>query len=154
MLLSYKRQYPAFLYGNKSQVDPDISKANIANEFKHLSFDIDSANVVSWMKTAKEIAAFDPDIVILPWWVAYWAPMYIYLMYFLKKKNINTLFICINVFEHENSAFKKFLTGLVIKRADSVIVHSEQEKREVLELNPKSAVRKHLLPLFEYASGK
>ncbi|MGB9082740.1 MAG: glycosyltransferase family 4 protein [Desulfuromonadaceae bacterium] len=153
LLLSYKRQYPEFLYGKKNQIDPNICREDIATGFKRLSYDIDSASILSWRATTDKIAAFAPDLVILPWWVAYWAPMYAYLISSLKKKGIKVVFICINVFEHEDTALKKSVAKFILSRADSIIVHSEQEQRSLLEFNPKAAVKKHLLPLFEYDIG-
>jgi len=153
LLLSYKKQYPELLYGKKSQIDPHISKEDIALGFKQLSYDIDSASIFSWRATSIKIAAFDPDLVILPWWVAYWAPMYAFLLSSFKKKGIKVVFICINVFEHENTVLKKLVTTFILRRVDSFIVHSEQEKCSLLELNPKAMVKKHLLPLFEYDSS-
>src|SRR5450631_2107101 len=114
LLLSYKRQYPELLYGKKSQIDPNISRADIAMEFKQLSYDIDSASILSWLATSEKIVMFDTDLVILPWWVAYWTPMYAYLLSSLKKKGIKVVFICINVFEHEDHALKKLLTKLIL----------------------------------------
>jgi glycosyltransferase involved in cell wall biosynthesis len=150
LLLSYQRQYPELLFGKKSQIDPGVDRAEILGEFKQLSFALDSANPLSWRKTARQIASFAPDMVILPWWVAYWAPLYLYLLKFLKKKNIRVVFLCINVFEHEDSFFKKYLTKLVLKKAESIIVHSELEKQVILQFNPAACVQKHLLPLFAY----
>jgi glycosyltransferase involved in cell wall biosynthesis len=154
LLLSYNRQYPELLYGTKSQIDPNISRDDIAAEFKQLSYDIDSASMLSWLATSKKIAAFGPDLVILPWWVTYWAPMYAYLLSSMKRKGIKVVFICINVFEHEDNALKKSVTKFILRKVDSIIVHSGQEKCSLLELNPKAAVTKHLLPLFAYESSE
>ena len=150
LLLSYKRQYPGFLYGNKDQVDRDYNSTRIRKEFKRLSFDIDSACMISWLETSHKIIAFNPDIVILPWWVVYWTPLYLYLLYSLKKKGITVVFLCINVFEHENNRLKQFLSKCILGRADSLIVHSEGEKAEILKFNPAATIKKHFLPLFEY----
>lgn len=152
LLLSYQRQYPELLYGKKSQIDPEVDRGRIQEEFRNLSYDIDSAHPVSWLRTAKRIAVFKPDLVIFPWWVAYWAPMYLYLNHFLSRKGIRVLFLCINVFGHENNPVKKFLTKSILNRVRNFIVHSEQEKGELLELNRRAAVKKHLLPLFEYTA--
>jgi len=154
LLLSYKRQYPGLLYGRKSQVDPACDTERIGHEFKQLSYDIDSVSILSWLATSRKIAAFDPDLVILPWWVAYWAPMYAYLLFSLKKRGIKVIFLCINVFEHEDSALKKILTKFILGRVDALIVHSEQEKHTALEINPRATVKKHLLPLFTYDTGQ
>jgi len=153
LLLSYKRQYPELLYGRKSQVDPACDAVPMRDEFKHLSYDIDSASIRSWFATSAKIAEFGPDLVILPWWVSYWTPMYVYLLSSLKKKGIKVLFLCINIFEHEDNALKKLLTKFTLGRVDSILVHSEQEKKTALEINPGATVKKHLLPLFMYDSG-
>ena len=138
------------LFGKKSQVDPSINKDQIISEFKQLSYDIDSVNIVSWAQTAKKIIGYHPDIVVLPWFVVYWTPMYLYLLHALRRKGIKVVIPCINVFEHEDNIFKRFLSKLVLTRVDSLIVHSEQEKHEILSFHPKALVKKHLLPLFEY----
>ena len=153
LLLSYQRQYPQLLYGKKNQKDPEVDRDRLLREFRFLSYDIDSAHPLSWLRTAKRIADFNPDIVVLPWWVAYWSPMYLYLNRFLKKKGIRILFICINVFEHENNPVKKFLTKAILSRAKNFIVHSEQEKKDLQGLSYKANIKKHLLPLFEYDFG-
>lgn len=150
LLLSYKRLYPVILYGKKSQIDPDVEKEAVLQKFNRITYEIDSANIASWVRTARAIVEFKPDAVILPWWVTYWAPMYLYLLNTLKKKNIRVVFICINVFEHEDNAVKKCLTKFILRKVDDFIVHSELEKIKLLEFNRTATVKKHLLPLFEY----
>ena len=150
LLLSYKRQYPELLYGRKSQTDPDADREGILREFSNLAYDIDSVNPVTWHSAVQKIAAFRAEMVILPWWVAYWAPMYLYMAGFLRKRGIRVIFLCINVFEHENSRLKKLLTECTLRKADSIIVHSGQEQEEILAFNPSATVRRHLLPLFQY----
>ena len=150
LLLSYRRQYPVLLYGKKSQIDPEVKKEALLQEFKRISYNIDSVNIGSWFETVRTIVRFKPDTVILPWWVTYWAPMYLYLLYSLKKQNIRVIFICINIFEHEDNAVKKFLTKFTLRKVDTFIVHSELERRKLLEFNPEATVIKQLLPLFEY----
>ena len=151
LLLSYRRLYPEILYGRKSQVDPEIDQHAVLGEFNRLTYEIDSVDIASWINSARTIAGFKPDAVIFPWWVAYWAPMYLYLIRSLKKRNIRIIFICINIFEHEDNAFKKNVTKFILRRVDNFIVHSEQEKSKLLEINGAATVKKHLLPLFEYA---
>jgi glycosyltransferase involved in cell wall biosynthesis len=150
LLLSYKRQYPGLLYGNKKQIDLDLSREDILKEFKNISYDIDSVKISSWIKTAKTVSKFNPDIVLLPWWVTYWTPMYCYLLHSLRRSGIRVVFICINIFEHEDTILKNILTNIILKSGDSFIVHSELEKSKLLEINPKARIRKHFLPLFEY----
>lgn len=153
LLLSYMRQYPGVLYGRKSQMDPACDAGRISDEFKGLSYDIDSLNILSWHATVQKIVAFDPDLVLLPWWVTYWTPLYAYLLYSLQKRGIKVVFLCINIFEHEDTVIKKLMTKFILSRVDSIVVHSEQEKNTALEINPRATVKKHLLPLFRYDRG-
>jgi len=150
LLLSYKRQYPGLLYGKKSQLEPACSAQQVCNEFRRLSYNIDSVSIRSWLETVRRITLFKPDLVILPWWVTYWAPMYGFLLFVLRRRGIRVVFLCINIFEHEDNALKKLLTKLTLARVDAMIVHSEQEKNRALEINPGALVKKHLLPLFSY----
>ena len=150
LLLSYSRQYPKILYGSKKQIDPHVDRNKILKEFLRLSYDIDSLNPASWRRAAIKIAAFKADTVVFPWWVVYWTPMYLYLLHSLRKEDIKIVFLCINVFEHEDNPVKKFLTKLTLGRVTSLIVHSDQEKSELLAFNPAATVTKHLLPLFTY----
>jgi glycosyltransferase involved in cell wall biosynthesis len=150
LLLSYKRQYPELLYGKKSQFDLDLARENVIKEFKNITYDIDSVRISSWRNTSKTISEYKPDIVILPWWVSYWTPMYLYLLHSLSKVGIRVVFICINIFEHEDNTLKNFFTKIILRSVDSFIVHSEQEKNELLKISPRADVKKHLLPLFEY----
>lgn len=150
LLLSYKRQYPELLYGRKSQLDPNVGRDNFLQEFTDLTYAIDSLNPFSWHAAVQRIVASGTEVVILPWWVAYWTPMYLYLLGSLKKKGVRVVVLCINVYEHENSQLKKLLTERTLGKSDSIIVHSGQEMTEVLGFNPSATVRKHLLPLFRY----
>jgi glycosyltransferase involved in cell wall biosynthesis len=150
LLLSFSRQYPEFLYGKKSQIDPTCDVERISREFKRITFDIDSASIRSWFATSKKIATFAPDLVILPWWVTYWAPMYAYLLSFCKKKGIKVVFLCINVFEHEDTVIKKLVTKFILRQVNSIIVHSGQEQKTARGINPGAVVTTHPLPLFVY----
>lgn len=153
LLLSYRRQYPALLYGNKPQLDAAYDRKAMAEEFRHVSYDIDSLQLSSWMSTARRIDSFFPDLVILPWWVTYWTPMYVWMMRHMKRRGIKCLLLCINVYEHEDSLIKKILTQFVLKHADTMLVHSKQELAEAQALNDRAAIVEHPLPVFRYGGS-
>jgi glycosyltransferase involved in cell wall biosynthesis len=154
LLMSYKRQYPALLYGRKSQLDPDSDRDIILREFGNLTYAIDSINPFTWHAAVRDIVAHRAEMVVLPWWVAYWTPMYLFIAGSLKKRGIKVVFLCINVFEHEDSRLKNLLTKITLGKADSIIVHSGHEELEIKAFNPSATVRKHLLPLFQYDAGR
>jgi len=150
LLLSYLRQYPRLLYGSTPQQDPACSIAKVRNEFSRVSFEIDSVRPSTWLAALHRIYDFSPDIVIFPWWTTYWTPLYAWLMGRLRKRGISCLILCINVYEHEDSALKKLLTRFILRQADLLIAHSEQELLELRNINRGATIRKQLLPIFNY----
>jgi glycosyltransferase involved in cell wall biosynthesis len=76
--------------------------------------------------------------------------MYLYLLRGLKKEGIRVVFLCINVFEHEDNFLKRLVTKAVLKRVDRMVVHSGQEREEILQFHPQAEVGMHLLPLVDY----
>lgn len=152
LLLSYRRQYPALLYGRKPQLDPAGAIAQVRGEFRRLSFDLDSMRFSTWREALRRIYAFAPDLVILPWWVTFWTPLYAWLMRRFRQRGIRCLILCINVYEHEDSILKKLLTRFILRRADLLIVHSEQELAELHDITRTAVVRKQLLPVFSYGN--
>ena len=150
LLLSYQRQYPALLYGKKCQIDGESGRKIIAEEFRCASYDIDSVSFLSWLETARRIDAFSPDVVLLPWWVTYWAPQYAWLMHHFRKRGIRYLLLCINVYDHEDLTLKKMLTRYILKQPEMMIVHSGKELVELSKINKAARIRTHLLPIFSY----
>ena len=60
LVINFKRLYPSFLFPGKTQFDE--SKAPFSIESVRT---IDSLNPISFWKTAKTIARFEPDLVVL-----------------------------------------------------------------------------------------
>ena len=150
LLLSYSRQYPTFLYGARPQLDLSSDRRGVRSEFQNASFDIDSVRPATWRNAAARIETFAPDVIILPWWVTYWTPLYAWLMRRFRQQGIRCLLLCINVYDHEDSPLKKLLTRYILRRGDLLIVHSEQEREELRKIAPSTPLRKQLLPIFSY----
>ncbi len=150
LLLSYSRQYPKLLYGAKPQVDSVGDGARPQADFSRLSYDIDSLRPSTWQEAARRIDAFAPHLVLLPWWVTYWTPFYAWLLHHFRQQGISSLILCINVYDHEDSPLKKLLTRYILRRADLLIVHSEEERVALREIAPSTPLRKQLLPIFSY----
>ncbi len=69
--VSYKRQYPKWLYPGKSDKDPSQSVIHIDALYL-----LDPLNPITWYQTAKQIDKQKPDLVIIQWWTTFWAPAY------------------------------------------------------------------------------
>jgi len=128
-VISFSKQYPAWLFLGES--DKDLSPGRLKIK---ASFLVSPLNPFTWIKTAKAIISFDPDLIVFQWWVSFWAPCFWGLLTLLKQ--YKNLFIVHNVLPHEVRFFDRALTKIVLKMVDSAIVLSRNEMRRLMELVP------------------
>ena len=150
--ISYSRQYPAFLYPGTSDKDPSENPITVSG----VEYLIDSCNPITWVNAAEELVEFNPDRVLIPWWVVFWAPLTLFLMLWLKMRTKTQLVIfCHNVIEHEASWWKAMLTRNVLALADQIITQSKEETAKVLALLPgKSNITTAFHPTYAPLVGK
>jgi glycosyltransferase involved in cell wall biosynthesis len=142
--ISFKRQYPQFLFPGKS--DRDTSR----NPLKSDSVDylIDSLNPLTWFKAYNVIKKYDPEMIIMPWWVVFWMPQYMTLVTLIKKSlpACKIVFICHNTFEHESHFLKNLASKLVLSKADTLVTQSQEETgklRQLIRYNTKIVTAFH-----------
>jgi glycosyltransferase involved in cell wall biosynthesis len=143
--ISWKRQYPAFLY----PVEPKDteSKSPIKEDAKNV---LDFINPISWIQAAMEIRKYKPDRIIITWINPVQAPIYFTITSIIKhftKANIS--YVCHNVLPHERSKLDKPLTKLALNQGDSFIVHSSDDKKILESLVKNRNITKGFLPLFD-----
>jgi len=121
---AYKRQYPVFLFPGKTDIDPSDSPLNEPGIKRMLDY----INPATWIKTAMEIIREQPEILIIPWWVVFWAPLVCTIGLPVKLfSRTKIVFLCHNVIEHEPALWKRILTKIVFLFGDQFITHSEKE---------------------------
>jgi hypothetical protein len=114
LALSYSRQYPGWLFPGESDQDPDY----VDYQEPKTQYLLDSLNPISWWRSAKRVTAFDPDLIILPWWTVYWAPCYWVLIRLLGPVyRRRLLFLCHNVVDHEEGVLKRLASFAVLHRS-------------------------------------
>lgn len=128
-MLSYKLQYPKFLF-KKEQRDYE----NDSFKIDGTNFMINTANPFNIIRTANYIKRKNPDMVIIQWWHPYFAPCYFLLAKFMGKQNLT--FVCHNVFPHERFPLDKKLTKITLKNGSHFIVHAKEEEAELKQIMP------------------
>ncbi len=125
LTISFKRQYPRWLYPGRSDKDPSRSPLVV----KNTHYWLDSLNPISWLTTFWHIYQYRPDAIILQWWTTFWALTWLVLgilnKLFLRKPII---IICHNVLPHEARKWDVFLTKLALRWGNQFIVQSSSEK--------------------------
>lgn len=129
IMVSYKMQYPKFLF-KKEQKD----YSNKSFQVDDTKYWIHTANPINLFLAARRIRKLRPDAVILQWWHPYFAPCYRIIATLLGK--IPLLITCHNVFPHERFPLDRFLTRMVLKRADGYIVQSHLDEKDLLAVKP------------------
>jgi glycosyltransferase involved in cell wall biosynthesis len=93
---------------------------------------LDGARPLSFRRAALEAAALEPDLVVVPWWTAWWAPHdVLFLKTLAQRSRAVKLLLCHNVDDHERSALKRTLAREVFRRADRLTAPN-REAREIL----------------------
>jgi len=151
LFITFSRQYPKLLFPGKTDRDPSEEKIREAGALRL----IDSMNPFTWVNAAFRIIRNKTDLVILPWWVSFWAPQFwtiSVLVKYLSKARI--LYLCHNVVEHESSRVDRFLTRMALSTGDFYIVHSKEERRRLLDMFPEARVRTSPHPTYEVFNFK
>lgn len=139
--ISFQRQYPTLLFPGKTDKDPSR-----LFDRESCTYQLDPLNPMTWYQTVKTIMKINPVILIIIWWVPFFAPAWWFITQEIKKRsNIRILFVCHNVLPHEGHIIWKFLTHKTLSIPHGFIVHSVTDKEKLLQI--RSDARIYHLPI-------
>jgi len=142
---SFKRQYPALLFPGKSQF---VAERDSSDEIMAARI-LDSINPISFKVTAKEISAFNPDVLLMKYWMSF-------LGYSLGnvakrlKKTSKIITILDNVIPHEKRFFDSFLTKYFLKQNDCFVAMSDSVEKDLYTLMPHAKCLRIDHPLYDH----
>ena len=142
-VISFKRQYPAWLYPGKSDKDP--SQVGLRLKAKYT---LDPIYPWTWFNTAHSIQEINPDGVIIQWWTTFWAPAYWVLTMRLRKFGLRTIFVIHNVIPHEALPWDKWIARNVLRLGDAHLVQAANEEDRLLSLIPDAHPTLCPMPVF------
>lgn len=146
---NFSRQYPSFLFPGKTQfVTPEDEAVPVESEAL-----LDTANPFTWGKTARRIKEYNPDLLIVRYWMSYFAPS---LGYIARKMAPNCKVIAIldNVIPHEPHFFDRPLTSYFLKGVDACITLCQEVREDLLDIKKDaiSTVQPH--PIYNHFGEK
>jgi glycosyltransferase involved in cell wall biosynthesis len=122
---------------------------------KDANYLIDSVNPLTWLKAFGHIRSYRPDVVVLQWWVTFWAPVWWALgllnRFFLHRP---ILFICHNVLPHEERWWDPVLGRQALRWGSAFSVQSAEEKAKLLALLPEASVEICPHPVYDMLAGE
>jgi len=138
---TFKRQYPDILFPGETQYVTETDKAIMVPSIEVL----DTINPFSYYKTARLINEFEPDLLVMKYWMSFFGPS---LGTVAKKMRPKTKVITIldNVLPHERKIIDKPFTNYFLKHNDGFIAMSESVKKDLLSVSktpPKVMLAEH-----------
>lgn len=130
-VISFSKQYPAWLYPGESDKDPSPEREKVDAEYL-----LAPLAPLSWHRTVKAITDFKPDQVIVSWWVTFWGPAFHYIMRRVKRRGVPITMLIHNTMPHETRPWDRFLARYTLQNADRYIVMTEKEKMRLQALLP------------------
>ena len=146
---NFKRQYPEFLFPGKTQYVTDDDEA-VPVESTSL---LDTANPFTYHSTYKAIRDWKPDVLIVRYWMSYFAPSLGYITRRMKK-HCKVISILDNVIPHEQHFFDTPLTKYFLKGSTGSVTLCEAVSKDLLRIDPDAeyAVIQH--PLYSHFGEK
>jgi glycosyltransferase involved in cell wall biosynthesis len=147
---TFKRQYPDFLFPGKTQY---VTSDDNALPIESVPV-LDTANPFTYLSAAKQIKKENPDILLMKYWMSYFAPSLGTVANRVGKNGTKVITILDNVIPHEQKFFDKALTTWFLKQNDGFIAMSEAVRNDLLSLHPKakSILKPH--PLYNHFGDK
>ena len=127
---NFKRQYPEFLFPGKTQYIEDGTEPPFPTDRI-----LDTANPVSYITTARKIRSWKPDLLLMRYWMPYFAPSQGYVARHMSP-GCKVISILDNVIPHESHFFDRPLTSYYLKGHDGFVVLCNSVRDDLLRLAP------------------
>lgn len=143
-VITFNRQYPTILFPGKTQLESGESVEIIPS-----SRELDSINPLNWIKVGKKIRNANPDLLILKYWMPFFAPAYGVISRIVKKNGkTKILTICHNVIPHEKKLGDLALTKFFYSAVDYFILLSNSVKKDLINILPNAKYKTLFHPVY------
>ncbi len=146
---NFKRQYPEFLFPGKTQY---VTADDEAVPVESVS-PLDTANPFTYISTYREIRDWKPDLLIVRYWMTYFAPSLGYITRRMKK-HCKVISILDNVIPHEQHFFDTPLTKYFLKGSTGCVTLCEAVSKDLLEIKPDARYTVIPHPLYSHFGEK
>lgn len=136
--------YPGFLFPGKTQYVQEGDTATVIDSERLLN----SINPFSYIKTARRINKYAPDILIIPYWMSFLSPAFGTVCLFLDKRT-KIVSLVHNAISHERTLIEKPLARFFFNRCDAFLVMSQPVKDDLLELRKDAKILLRPHPIYD-----
>lgn len=145
-IAGFTRQYPDFLFPGKTQYSPAPPP-----EYIDISRWIHAYNPFNWPVAAHRIRAWQPDLIIVAFWLPLMGMSLGSILRLVKRKfNIPVIGLIHNMIPHESRPGDRRLSKYFLKVLDGAIALSDPVKEDVLHFSSGLPVRVHPHPIYDH----
>ena len=146
---NFKRQYPEYLFPGKTQFVTDDDEAVPVESVSLL----DTANPFSYHSTYKAIRKWNPDVLIVRYWMSYFGPSLGYVTRRMRK-HCKVVSILDNVIPHEPRFFDTPLTRYFLKGSSGCVTLCEAVSKDLLQIRPDARYTVIQHPLYSHFGNR
>ena len=128
---NFKRQYPDLLFPGKTQY---VTEDDVAVPVESEAL-LDTANPFTYLSTARKIREWNPDLLIMRYWMSYFAPSLGYVARHMKS-GCKVVSVLDNVIPHEQHFFDRPFTKYFLGRQSGYVVLCNAVGRDLLSIKP------------------
>ena len=147
---TFTRQYPDLFFPGKCQYVSEDDRADPIDSYRCL----DTINPISWYRTAHKLISSGTELLVMKFWMPYFAPSLGYISGRVKRSGAKTIAILDNAIPHETRPLDLFFTKYFLKNTSGFVVMSRTVEKDLLELYPKARYIFHEHPIYEQFGEK
>ena len=145
---NFSRQYPDFLFPGRTQY---VSAQDEAVPIESEAL-LDTVNPFSWRRTARRIRQWDPDVLVMRYWMPFFAPS----LGFVARRmsgRCKVIGILDNVIPHERHFWDTPLTKYFLASLDGSITLCGEVASDLLKLRPSAVYTVIPHPVYSHFGG-
>ena len=130
-VVTFKLQYPSFLFPGKTQYSDAKAPEGFPIERK-----VNSINPLNWIKIGKEISKKNPDLVVFTYWMSFFAPCFSKIAKVVKRNGYTKCIGLVhNMIPHEKSLLDKMFAPRFVKSMDGFVALSQSVLNDIVALD-------------------
>ncbi len=143
---TFTRQYPDLLFPGTTQFVTPSDRVDAIPARQVL----DTINPLSYYKTARAIAAFNPDLLVMKFWMPFFAPALGTVAGKLRKRGTRVIAILDNLIPHERRPGDLALIRYFAKRCDGFVAMSKTVENDLNQFEPNAQYVLKPHPIYDH----
>jgi len=143
-IFTFSLQYPNFLFPGKTQFS-DEPKPDL-----DIDICVNSINPLNWISVGKKIKKWNPDLLIIKYWLPFMAPCFGRIARIVKRnKKTKIVSILDNIIPHEKRFADRALSNYFVKSVDGFVAMSDSVMKDLETFDNKKPLQFCPHPLYD-----